>query len=157
MYRQLEECPAGQSSTGRPAGATTNEWPSKGKSRPGSLNRSGGDNHRLSFAWEASDKCGSSETPLRTEWRFLRLGRSSPAASVFFGSPRSAASNTLPPKGHLPQANLRCSIRVAYQAADAGHPDMGRASSPRSKEISPASSVLTSLCAAIAHIGQGIT
>jgi len=88
---------------------------------------------------------------------FPAFGLIFPRGERFFGSPRSPASNTLPPKGHLPQANLRCSIRVAYQAADAGHPDMGRASSPRSKEISPASSVLTSLCAAIAHIGQGIT
>jgi hypothetical protein len=26
---------------------------------------------------------------------------------------------------HLPEVDLPCSIRVAYQAADAGHPDMG--------------------------------
>jgi hypothetical protein len=30
----------------------------------------------------------------------------------------------------LPAVALRCSIRVAYQAADAGHPYLGRASSP---------------------------
>jgi hypothetical protein len=57
---------------------------------------------------------------------------------------------------HLPEADLPCSIKVAYHAADAGHPGMGRASSPPSKQISSGSSVLIRLCAAKARIGKGI-
>jgi len=73
------------------------------------------------------------------------------------GSPRSPVSSIPAPNVHLPRVNLRCSIRDAYQAADAGHPDMGRASSPRSKHISPGSSVHNRLCAAKAQIGKDIT
>ncbi len=131
MYRPLAGCPADHSSSGCPAGRTTNKWPSKGKNQPGSLNRSGGNNHRP-CAWEASDKCGS-ETPLRIEWRFLRLAQIFHRGELSAGSPRPAAGNIPAPNVHLPQVNLRCSIRVAYQAADAGHPDMGRASSPLSQ------------------------
>jgi hypothetical protein len=43
-------------------------------------------------------------------------------------------------KVHLPAGTLHCSIGVAYQAADAGHPNWGRASSPPSRKT-PASSI----------------
>ena len=131
MYRPLAGCPADQSNSGHPARITANERPSKGKNQPGSLNRSGGDNHRP-FAWEASDQCGN-KTPPRLEWRFLRLGQVFPRGELSVGSPGYPAGYIPAPTVHLPQVNLRCSIRVAYQAADAGHPDMGRASSPLSQ------------------------
>jgi hypothetical protein len=70
---------------------------------------------------------------------------------------RTSASSISAPNVHLPWIKLRCTIRDAYQAADAGLPEMGSASSPQSKQISPGSSVHTSLCAANAHIGKGIT
>jgi hypothetical protein len=59
-----------------------------------------------------------------------------------------------PPEVHLSVALLRCNIKVAYQAADAGHPERGRASSPLSKQFSPYSSFLTKLHATKAHIGR---
>ena len=55
---------------------------------------------------------------------------------------------------HLPVAGVRCSIGIAYQAADAGHPNAGRASSPPSKETSPTGSILTRLHTAKAPIGR---
>jgi len=58
------------------------------------------------------------------------------------------------PERNLPAWSLRCSIGVAYQAADAGHPNTGRASSPPSRIISPANSIFTKMHAAKAHIGR---
>jgi len=49
---------------------------------------------------------------------------------------------------------LRCSIVIAYQAADAGHPKVGRASSPPSKETSPTGSIFNRLHTAKAPIGR---
>jgi hypothetical protein len=38
------------------------------------------------------------------------------------------------PNTYLPLGSLPCTIGVAYQAADAGHPGLGRACSPRSQK-----------------------
>ena len=59
--------------------------------------------------WRAAGHCGARPDSPRLEWE----------------------------KGDLPAAGLRCSIEVAYQAADALPPRSGRASSPPSKQISP--------------------
>jgi len=48
----------------------------------------------------------------------------------------------------LPAEMLRCTIRLAYQAADAGHPNRGSASSPPSKETSPTEHIFARLNAA---------
>jgi hypothetical protein len=74
-----------------------------------------------------------------------------------FGRRRTAPPTSVAPgdpKVHLPEGALPCSIGFAYQAADAGHPRAGRASSPPSKETSPSGLFLTRLHAANAPIGR---
>ena len=103
-------------------------------------NRHGGKSighNTLGGQWPVQDP----KTPLQSERRFVRfqgISEPSPIPAVGFTRivPYAGYSNV-----HLPVEALRCSIGVAYQAADAGHPVSGRASSPPSKEPSPASSI----------------
>jgi hypothetical protein len=78
---------------------------------------------------EASGKCRTSKAaPIGAA--FLRLQavlRIARPAGVCVGVPYT--------KVHLPASGLPCSIGIAYQAADAGHPGSGRASSPRSSKL----------------------
>jgi hypothetical protein len=57
-------------------------------------------------------------------------------------------------KVDLPAEVVGCSIRFAYQAADAGHPNWGRASSPPGKETSPTGFIFIRLHAAKAPVGS---
>jgi hypothetical protein len=136
--------PASQNHTRRPARATANERPSKGISQPGSLQMERRTEPPPLRCWEASDQQMHSEAPPLTGWRLLRksLGDQrggQPAPWVMLQEGFSV-------KPHLPREGLRCSIRVAYHAADAGHPSVGRASSPRSQSIPSSESVQTKLC-----------
>jgi len=63
------------------------------------------------------------ETPLQSERRFARLAAFS-CASVFPVIPL-LPSRQGPTKVHLPASGVPCSIGIAYQAADAGHPGIG--------------------------------
>ena len=69
-------------------------------------------------------------------------------------SNRGKTLSFLTRKVHLPAAPVRCSISLAYQAADAGHPESGRASSLRSKGTAPTGLFHTRLEAAKAHVGR---
>jgi hypothetical protein len=101
---------------------------------------------RSSTHWEASDQ-RVFQTPFPVpslnrhsrEWRFARQAL---FLKEVYGhcvaKPEFAALITKgdsSPKGYLPHRGLPCTIGVAYQAADAGHPGVGRACSPRSKRI----------------------
>ena len=96
--------------------------------------------------WEAS---GQRRTARR---------RSYGAASCAWGRNRLCWPLTLCvyPQPGLPAGLLRCSIKLAYQAADAGHPNTGRASSPPSRRASPAGSILTRMRAAKTHVGRAL-
>ena len=69
--------------------------------------------------------CPGSLVPL-VPWFFYSLVLSFSGSFVLH--PQGASSV------NLPAVSLRCSIEVAYQAADAGHPVLGRASSPPSRK-----------------------
>ena len=88
----------------------------------------------LFLCWRPVTSAGT-EAPLPSEWRFLRLH------AVKFRSrprfPRSHGKRDSALASHLPGKTVRCSIKVAYQAADAGYPRVGRASSPPSKPVRP--------------------
>ncbi len=107
----------------------------------------------LSLAWEASDQRWSTGTPLLSEWRFLRLLRDC-GPGVRQTRPVHHWHNSAT-FAHLPALELRCSIKGAYQAADAGHPGWGRASSPQSKQISPGSFVQKPGCTRRRLIEEG--
>jgi len=67
------------------------------------------------------------------------------------------ASNLWHRQACLPTKLPPCIIEDAYQAADAGHPKSGRASSPPSRNSSTTSSILFRLRAANAHLGMAST
>ena len=84
-----------------------------GKSHPGTVAQTTGH-----IVWGASDQQGDSETPLSLEWRFLH-GKVSTSCACVGGQGAGIQERW---RGHLPAASVPCSIRLAYQAADACHP-----------------------------------
>jgi len=89
----------------------------------------------------------------RYGWRLLRR----PKSDTTFGYQRYPAQSVSGSFVHLPVVRLRCSMKLAYQATDAGHPLLGRASSPPSQ-----ANIVQRFCsyqgcaAAKAHLGKDI-
>jgi hypothetical protein len=97
--------------------------PQKGEAGREACSRSDGESRRSLFGREASDYSefnAGIEAPLQMRVAFLAL-RSPNRAAV---TKEASLQNV-----HLPRVRLRCSIRVAYQAADALLP--GRAEQAR--------------------------
>lgn len=73
----------------------------------------------LFLCWEASDQRKQADATQES-------GVSCVCSRGYFralrGFPRSRCKTASAPNGHLPRKGLQCSIRFAYQAADAGHP-----------------------------------
>ena len=83
------------------------------------------------ICWEASDQHGNTKRHSRPEWRFVCLAALSARVRVPKRQGTDAASLDYPGlPDDLHGYASGCSIRVAYQAADANHPSMGSESSP---------------------------
>jgi hypothetical protein len=102
--------------SGHPARANASKRTPKRESRPGepAIGAAGKKLPLKNLPGEASDRCRSAKRH-SFEWRFVLEG-------VRGRNPRSECGN----KQLLPAGCLRCSIEVAYYAADAGHPVFGQ-------------------------------
>lgn len=91
----------------------------------------GGMSHRQKDHWEASD-------PIRRSKRHSARSGVCAFAGLIPGAgfPKRLAGQRMTQRCDLPAVLVRCSIKLALQAADAGHPKTGRASSPN-KETPP--------------------
>ena len=82
------------------------------------------------------------ETPLEFEWRFVRLGQKYDQKYDPKRAPVQRRTGSQVDAGQLvgqkvclPATGLRCSIKIAYQAADASHPNRGEQARRRTRKF----------------------
>ena len=128
MYRLLESIPASPVNSRIRQEPTAKEAdPQKGRPAGKTCRRRGGNNHRPQpFGRPVTSAGQRNATPVGVAFRSF-------GAELFCRSNGNAGAVT--GNRHLPAGTLLCSIRLAYQAADASHPKRAERARRRARKL----------------------